>query len=276
MNLQLFSDNRKDLETRLIERHKRIITENLDAINGKTVLDLAANNGRWSYAAIQAGASHVISIEAREERAQQAQVFFEELGVSELIDVNIGDMYYWLYESRHLNVDTVFCLGVYYHVMDHYMLLKQIAQLTPKTIIIDSGFVRSFRNSVQIKSENPNLYSNALKVYEGQTSEVIGVVSLGLMIQMAWNLGYNCYPILWDPKTIADQECVHDYMIGRRYTLRLDKIDGNQDQNWKDKWKKALTALHPSYIDLLECSTHDKYADARIKHSLKNMSFSIM
>lgn len=35
---------------RMRERHKRIIGYNRDSIEGKTVLDLACNNGRWTWA----------------------------------------------------------------------------------------------------------------------------------------------------------------------------------------------------------------------------------
>ncbi len=275
-HLNLFDDNNELNAKRLVERQKRIINENLDAIKGKVVFDLAANNGRWSYAAIEAGASKVVSIEGRKDRADEAKKYFEIIGISDKVEVNVGEMHNWLFANKELNVDTVFCLGIYYHIMNHYMLLQQLAELKPQTIIIDSGFVRSFRNSVHVQCEDPNLHRNALKVHEGQKKEFAGFVSLGLMMQMAWNLGYNCRPILWDPKKTDNREVVQDYMMGRRFTLRLEKIDGFEDADWKDGWRDALEKLNPRFVGLLDRETHDGATDDRVKKPFESMDFTVM
>ncbi len=275
-HLNLFNDGNERNEKRLLERQKRIIDANLDAIDGKAVFDLAANNGRWSYAAIAAGASKVVSIEGRENRADEARAFFKKIGISDQVDVNVGEMHNWLFENSNLRVDTVFCLGIYYHIMNHYMLLQQLAALQPKTMIVDSGFVRSFRNSVHVQCEDPNLHRNALKVHDGQKSEFAGFVSLGLMIQMAWNLGYNCKPVLWDPAEIEFKETVQDYLMGRRYTLRLDKMDEFENTNWKDEWRDALGRLNPKFLNLLERDTHDGAVDNRVTKPFESMDYTIM
>lgn len=275
VNFELFSYGSPKGEDRLKERHKRIIEANVDAIEGKTVVDLAAHNGRWSYAAINAGAHKVLSIEGRLETAQEAREFFTQLGVADRIAVDAGDMYAWLLSKSELQCDTVFCLGIFYHVMDHYMLMRLIAGLQPKTIIVDSGFVRSFRNSVRITSEDPNLHSNALGFYNGQSKEIIGTLSLGLMIQMAWNLGYNCRPIIWDPTTVQNKQCVHHYLIGRRFTLRLDKIDGHYDPEWREPWERALVALNPSFVGMFDKALHDGLVDETVKRPFESMEFSI-
>ena len=273
---EIFSDGNNELLDRLIERHRRIIDSNLDAIKNRTILDLAANNGRWSYAAIAAGANKVISIEGREQKVNDAKKAFEKLAISDRVDLNTGDMYLWLNKNSKLKVNTVFCLGIFYHVMDHYMLLKQISNISPEAIIIDSGFVRSFRNSVHIQTENPNKHLNTLQVYEGQQKEIVGFVSLGLMIQMAWNLGYSCRPIVWDPKEINNRNCVHDYLMGRRFTLRLNRTSKFEDPNWKDKWRDALTTLDPKFVGLFDRETHDALTDDRVRRPFANTEFTIM
>jgi len=275
-NVTQFNEGNANIAARLIERKKRIIDANMDAISGKTIVDLAANNGRWSYAAIEAGANKVTSIEGRPERVVEAKNLFAELGVSEKIETHCGDMYDWLFTNSALRPDTVFCLGIYYHIMDHYYLLKQMAKLKPQTIIIDSGFVRSFRNSVHIQMEDPNLHLNALKVHDAQSTELVGFVSLGLMIQMSWNLGYSCRPVVWDPEQIQEPNSVHDYLLGRRYTVRLEKTDSFVDDKWKSYWAKALKVLNPEFESLMEKESHDFRTDDRARHPLKNSEFSIM
>jgi len=275
-NLAHFDDGNKKISARLLERKKRIIDANLDAISGKTIVDLASNNGRWSYAAIEAGATKVISIEGRQERIDDAKQYFSDLKVSDKIETNCGDMYHWLFENADLRPDTVFCLGIYYHIMDHYFLLKQIANLQPKTVIIDSGFVRSFRNSVHVQLENPDRHLNALKVHPDQQAEFAGFVSLGLMIQMSWNLGYSCRPVIWDPAELDSPSSVQDYLMGRRYTLRLEKMDGHIDSDWKSSWRSALKALNPKFEILLDKEQHDFRIDDRVRSAMKSMEFSIM
>ena len=42
---------------RLNLRHTAIIESNLDAIRGRRILDIASHDGRWSFAALRAGAT---------------------------------------------------------------------------------------------------------------------------------------------------------------------------------------------------------------------------
>lgn len=274
----LFSDGNPRIELRLGERHKRIIDANQDAFEGASVLDIASNNGRWSYAALSAGARHVTSIEGRQDRVDEALASFETLGLSDKVDCNVGDMFEWLWVNSSNQFDTVLCLGVYYHITDHYGLLKQIVRTQPKTIIIDSGFVRSFRNAVYIKTEDPSQHKNALPVHQGQAMEFVGSVTLGMMIQMAWNLGYSCRPVVWDPEVIENRAAVSDYMQGARYTLRLDKMDGFRDDDWAKYWTEALTKLSPKYKLMFDPAKHDRIAEQPniTKRSLVHSDCSIM
>jgi len=113
MNFGVFSDNNKENENRLRERFKHIITKNLDVIKGKRILDIAANNGRWTYAALASAASHVTSIEGRQDRIEDAVKFMNELGFnSNQYKTYCGDMYDFLYDHKDdLKIDTVFLLA---------------------------------------------------------------------------------------------------------------------------------------------------------------------
>lgn len=66
-----FDDHPEFLETsstaagkdRLNLRHVAIIEEHCKILSGSRVLDIASHDGRWSFAALQAGATHVTGIE---------------------------------------------------------------------------------------------------------------------------------------------------------------------------------------------------------------------
>jgi len=266
MKFTEFAGSKKNL-ARLEERNKRIILANKsEFIEGKRVLDLAANNGRWSVAAAHAGAKEVLAVEGRQELVAEATNLANEHGVGDRCRFMQGDIYDWLYVHRSERVDTVFCLGVYYHIMDHYHLLRSIARLKPSCILIDSGFVRSFKSLVHVQTENPNLELNALPAFEGQAGEIVGFVSLGLMNQMAWNCGYAVDPIIWDPAEVEHKNSVHDYLLGRRFTLRLTPQDlGGYDPRWQERWREALVRLNPRFEKLLDAQTAHLAEDGRVK-----------
>jgi len=261
---------------RLQERHKRIIDANANAFCAKTVLDLACNNGRWSYAALNAGATKVVGVEGRADKVAEARSIFERLAKSSGYEFHVGDMYDWLHDNKSQRFDTVMCLGVFYHIMDHHRLLSSIARLQPRTIIVDSGFVRSFRNSVHVQTENPNEHRNALPKYKYQTSEFAGFISLGLMIQMSWNLGYNCRPVVWDPRDVENKPSVQDYLMGRRFTIRLERTDSHVDSDWMEYWRPALVILNDKFSLLFDRKTHDAMTDHRVRKPFDSMGYSIM
>jgi SAM-dependent methyltransferase len=261
---------------RLQERHKRIIDANLDAIVAKRVLDLASNNGRWSYAAVAAGAASVTGVEGRREKVAEAEAIFESVKADKKYKFHVDDMFDWLAANRSEPVDTILCLGVFYHIMDHYRLMTLMSRTSASTLIIDSGFVRSFRNSVHVQTEDPRVHPNALPKFQGQKAEFAGFVSLGLMIQMAWNLGFNCRPVLWAPGEIANRQSVHDYIMGARYTLRLSRTGRHVDEDWRPSWERALVALNPQFAKMFDPATHDSVVDARVRQPFKSMQFSIL
>src|ERR1017187_9318082 len=65
---------------RLNQRHRACIEWNEAMIRGKCVLDLASHDGRWSFAALKAGATKVVGIEARDHLVQAARSNLHEYG----------------------------------------------------------------------------------------------------------------------------------------------------------------------------------------------------
>ena len=68
---------------RLNLRHEAVIAQNADLFPGARVLDLASHDGRWSMAALEAGASSVLGIEARPELVANAETTLRRYGVDE-------------------------------------------------------------------------------------------------------------------------------------------------------------------------------------------------
>jgi predicted nicotinamide N-methyase len=115
--------------TRLNKRHDFLITPYADEIASR-VLDLAAHDGRWSYALSSAGATEVLGVEWRPELIAQFDSY-PAGDAKDRVSLIQGDVYLAIpqlvAEGRTFDVVSVY--GLYYHLMDHYGLLKLINQL---------------------------------------------------------------------------------------------------------------------------------------------------
>lgn len=127
---------------RLHARYQAIIHENLDLLRGQRVLDLASHDGRWSFAALKAGCTHVTGIEAREHLVLNARASFEHYGVNRATyEFILGDVFAALKE-RDYRADTVLLLGFFYHVSRHVELAALISGVGARHIILDTAVVR--------------------------------------------------------------------------------------------------------------------------------------
>jgi SAM-dependent methyltransferase len=239
-----FAESNERIAKRLVERHKRIVLSNLDAFQGKRVLDLASNNGR-TWAALEAGASSVVGVEGRRTRVDAAERILGSTAHKGRYRFVCSDMYDYLWSARKGEFDTILCLGVYYHIMDHYMLMRLMARLEPEVIIIDSGLIPTFEPEVRVVREDPGSHKNALPAYEGQQNEFAGQVSIGLLVEMAANCGYRTDPVPWSPADCHEIDPVRDYIRGKRFTARLQAVrrEDLAVDDWRPRWESALSRL---------------------------------
>lgn len=138
---------------RLNLRHGAIIEANRDVLAGARVLDLASHDGRWSFAALKAGARHVIGVEARDVLVDNANEHFAHYDVpADQYEFVAGDMFRVLQE-RDFEVDVVMCLGFIYHTLRYGELFSAIRAtgaaysiLDTKVMVSDEPLVRLFSN----------------------------------------------------------------------------------------------------------------------------------
>ncbi len=141
-----FDDHPEFLETsetaatldRLNLRHQAIINENQAVLQGRRVVDIASHDGRWSYAALDAGAAHVTGIEGRRELVQNARRTFRAKGVPEdAFTFMRGDVHVKLLKPG-VEADVVMCLGFLYHTARYVELFKGIRRTKAEHVIIDT------------------------------------------------------------------------------------------------------------------------------------------
>ena len=123
---------------RMNERYEAIFASNRDIFEGARVLDIASHDGRYSFAALKAGAAHVTGLEVRQGLIDKARETFEFYGQDpSTYDFVCGDVFQVL-ASQEFEVDVVLCLGYLYHTYRHTELMYRLNQMAPKHLIVDT------------------------------------------------------------------------------------------------------------------------------------------
>lgn len=197
---------------RMNRRYEMLIAPFADEIKGACVLDLGAHDGRWSYAFAHAGARHVLGVEAREEMIS----LFDDYPDPDLrarVDLRQGDMFEEIEAelASGSRYDIVAAFGVYYHIMDHFRLLRLMMALRPKMILIDSEFVIRGGPVIQMMRERTDKVLNAAPQIEGQHVAVKGIPSHKAMETMTDVLGWRCEWLDWTQLPKDKRRGVRDY-----------------------------------------------------------------
>lgn len=182
---------------RLNLRYKHIIQPFRQDIKGKKVVDIASFNGRWITAFSDAGASEIKGVEYRQQLVDEFHQLPESFRKNATLEQN--DLYLFMQDlvREEYKTDIVSLFGIFYHVMDHYYLLKMCKKIGAKLIIIDSLFSLSNDTITEIKDETTDKRLHACPHYTGQKSAPVGITSIPSLKLMARSLGYSVEQIPW-------------------------------------------------------------------------------
>jgi methyltransferase family protein len=209
---------------RLNQRHRALITANEAIISGKSVLDIASHDGRWSFAALAIGAKHVCGIEAREHLVINAKANLRAYGVAEdRFRFVQGDVFDEIDGIEPGSIDTVFCFGFLYHTLHHLLLLSKIARLKPMHLIIDTAIDLGYGDRIFVRTESTEDESQA--VLAGADHTVTGVPSRGALELMLANFGWTPRYYDWHHAGIRQWDDLVDYHEGWRISLVVDCVD---------------------------------------------------
>jgi SAM-dependent methyltransferase len=224
---------RRNSRNRLNKRHRFLVEPYRADLAGSSVLDIGAYDGRWSYALSEAGAREVVGVEAREESTAlfasyppgpiKDRVRFVQGDVQDVLPRMIAD---------GTTFDVVALFGFFYHVMDHYTLLKQISQLGPRLVIIDSEFAMSPRPVIRLVREKTDNDHNSIAHVPGQTKAPVGIPSKLALTWMAASLGYAVEWADWESLEPRERRGLDGYFTEppgwkRRDTCALRLVDGS-------------------------------------------------
>jgi hypothetical protein len=210
--------------TRLNKRYVAIVEKNRKFIEGKVVLDLASHDGRWSFAALKGGARKVIGVEARQHLVDNANKTFEQHGLEkDSYEFVCADLFE-VFERDLSEVDTIFCLGIFYHITRHTELMTKIRQTKASTVIMDTNVCLATAPIIELRQEDTRIEG-----FGTTDSDTVGTVKLtGLPSEPAVNLflnhnGFVPQKIDWT-EIISDQDqYVDQYRNGTRITVRATR-----------------------------------------------------
>lgn len=209
---------------RLNLRHQAMFAEYADLYAGARVLDLASHDGRWSLAALQAGAASVIGIEARPDLVANARANLAAYGLAERAEFVAGDVFEVLATDRP-EVDLVLCLGFLYHTLRHTELFTRIRQTAARHVVLDTELHRSPEAIVRLADEDVEREGNAVAdAFTYGDTVLTGRPTLAALELVARTQGFVVERLSdWDAllRDNPDADQVRDYRIGRRATLLL-------------------------------------------------------
>lgn len=238
----------RDLE-RLNARYTGLVHRHRDRLAGATVLDLASHDGRFSFAALDAGAERVIGVEIDGDLVAKARENLDAYGVDRArYEFVQRDLF------RHFDdldrIDVVFCFGILYHLTDHMQLLTNIALAEPRLVLLDTKVSQLPGTVVELRSPlggSPPVGADTVEGYPTPAALDVMVASLG------WEATY----FDWHAEGLDGAE-MSDYAEGRRVTIvaepppRVDPemkafavglVDAfNKDRSWEWRTIKGVAA----------------------------------
>jgi hypothetical protein len=200
-------------------RYETFIRPQIELIRGARVLDLGSYDGRFSFAALESGAAQVVGIEQRQDFIDRSRFIIPD-AMGERIRFVCDDMFEALPKliADGERFDVVLCLGVFYEIMDHQRLLRLMARLQPKLIVMDTNLIDSDEAVIRLKT-----------VSGPRGDAVVGTPSRGSIELMARDMRYNARYVCWRPDALPSQDGLHDYLAAnkvgvRRYSFYLEKV----------------------------------------------------
>lgn len=211
---------------RLNNRYGVLIEKNCEIIKNSVILDLASHDGRWSFASLMNGAHKVIGIEGRRELVENAERIMKKYGIpDEKYSFKEGDLFEELGKIDE-RVDVVFCFGIFYHVMNHMLLLSLLQKLSPHYLILDSAVSDFDSPTIELKLDDVRNPASATKANIREEA-LVGWPSKKAIEFMLTYSGFDFNYYDWQSFKITNWKDIEDYHEGKRVSLVAKNINCN-------------------------------------------------
>jgi 2-polyprenyl-3-methyl-5-hydroxy-6-metoxy-1,4-benzoquinol methylase len=160
---QIYDDANLKFELPPSLRQQTIISDNLNFIANKNIVDFACRHGGYSFASWKNGANTVVGFDIRDDNLKLANAIKEFLKVPDgkIQFLNLDIHNYEKVTALCRDKDTVLVPGIMYHVHDHFQILLSIAKANVSTVIFETG-----ENSEIVSSKEPLVWWRTEKTFE--------------------------------------------------------------------------------------------------------------
>jgi SAM-dependent methyltransferase len=227
---------------RLNWRCEMLLARNREAIGGKNILDLASHDGRFSYACLALGASHVTGVEARPHLAEFARRNLSNLGYGAQRFHSVrSDIFDYLPTVQPAEFDTILCFGLLYHTVRQVEFMREIKRIRPRYLILDTdvqkvspllSFIRSLRSGPGSPKRAYLVFKSENTSREGATIDASGLVAYptkGFIELLLRKYDFRFKELLWDKKDIKDWTLLERYRRGTRVSYLAQPVQGGLD-----------------------------------------------
>ncbi len=178
--------------TRLNLRHEAQIEANKDVLKGARVLDIASHDGRWSLAALKAGATHVTGIEGRPELVQYSNETMKLYGVPEGSYRFVAEDIFTALEHEDLDVDVVMCFGFLYHTLRYPEFFSKVRKLDADYLLIDTKVAPGQGRTIRVTADETAREAHAVQdAYTEGTRTLVGAPTQKALQVMLRVYGYG-------------------------------------------------------------------------------------
>ena len=206
---------------RLRHRYEVVVARNRALLKNARVLDLRSGDGRWSYAAIEAGAAQVVGIDSKQAAVEAAGKAFRKIGVKPTSYRFINaKLFAALRDFSPNTFDVVLCRDV---SADPHFFFKCLWRLRPKHVILDTRIDGRKEPAAIFKVNTPD---KAGAKGKKQSGSLVAIPSESLLKGLCECFGFRCRAI--DERDVPDEAGDRDG--ARRRIYMLDRIIAQPDR----------------------------------------------
>jgi len=224
------------VRTRSRRQYEGIIGHSRGLFRDSSVLNINCGDGRWSLAALDAGARYVVGLETGKRTIDIATRILSEFGFDE-------NSYQFVRQGAMAGLqnfdpgafDLVLCDDLE-GISDPYGFFSELFRLQPKHVILDTAVnrIRAKRTGLEGKRRRPVatfklLFSARRKGKDEDRGDKKRFASMTfvpnheLIVSLSEHFGFVWRKIDWQNLGLADWIGVTDYELGRRQTYVLDR-----------------------------------------------------
>jgi 2-polyprenyl-3-methyl-5-hydroxy-6-metoxy-1,4-benzoquinol methylase len=210
---------------RLRYRYEAVVAQNRELFRDARVLDVQSGDGRWSLAAIDAGARRVVGVESRRRPIEIAEEVFAKYGVrADSYEFINAAALSGLKDFTSGQFDLILCQEMS-DLSDPHLFFDQLHRLEPKHVILDTALnsrpraAATFKLSFKAKGrDRPK--NNATR---GKFVSITCIPNHELITMLSEHFGFRWRIVEWKTLGIADWAGLGDYALNHRQTYVLER-----------------------------------------------------